>query len=147
MKAVLNAHAAPIYPLPSAPSNATASGGTARGGTASSGSGSAPPPPLAAASGSAAAAAAAAVAGNFLFDLSVDPTESHNLWDSQPGVAAKLAARIAALMAEQDILPACNVPGGSCYAIDPRMGQVAAAEGGRAPWVPPREAGGALTAP
>jgi hypothetical protein len=72
--------------------------------------------------------------GDQLYDLSVDPSEEHNVASTYPGVVTELKARIAAIKEGNDYLAPCNVPDGSCSANDPSAAAVFAEHGNA--WFP-----------
>jgi len=80
-----------------------------------------------------ASAHAGATPSTWLFNVTADPGETTNLAEIFPDVVASLRAKVDAIVNGNDILPPCNIPGGSC--VDENMIGWAVIKAANA-WVP-----------
>jgi len=72
----------------------------------------------------------------YLFNISADPGEHTDLASTLPKVVTALKAKVAALAAGTDLVPACNIPpNGACYADDPKAAAILKAANAWVPWV------------
>jgi len=69
----------------------------------------------------------------YLFNISADPGEHTNLASSFPSVVKALQAKVQAL--GKEVLPACNIPDGSCYSDDSAAAAILKANDAWVPWV------------
>jgi len=71
----------------------------------------------------------------YLFNISADPGEHTDLASTLPQVVSALQAKVAALAAQSDFVPACNIPNGACSADDPNAAAILKAANAWVPWV------------